>query len=681
MAAATESNKEDEVTAMGKASGAWCNELSAAEKELKKFWTRGRKVIKAYMDEASGDANESSGGKFNLFWANVGVLRASLYAVPPKPMVKREFDDFADQPARVAAVMMERLLNQGFERADSSLNTAMMRSVEDRLLPGLGQVWLRYVPEIQKTEVTPDTVLKGKTVKEGIFSEQITNEFVFTDYVYWEDFWWSTARCWEEVRWVARRVWMTKKEFTTRFGARYENLVTWTKKEPSKYGERVTPDSMGVDKTEVFEIWHKPTKSVHFVSRTCPHILEEQGDPLELDDFFPCPKPLLATHTTSSMIPKADYMMVQTQYRRLDNLSVRIGMLEDAIQASGVYDKNNKELSQLLPGNGTNRMIPVDNWAMFSEKGGFKGVIDWFPLEMIVNALDKLRELKSEAKAELYELTGISDIMRGTTSPRETLGAQQLKSQYSSVRLQYVQGEVAVFIQAMLRIKAEIISKHFQPEIIVRNSLIELTPDADMAPEAVEILKDEWSSSYRIQVFADTLAIPDYNAERAGRTEFIGAMGQFVSQVTQLTAQAPELGPFLMQVLQWGVASFRSAQTIEGVFSKAVVAMNQKLQQPPPPPPPDPAMVKAQAEIKAIEARTTIEVQAKQAKTTADVLAVQAKTDADIQALQQRTTADIAATQAKTSAVVQATAIRTRAQVQASREKNAAAINAKKESK
>jgi len=601
---------QQESSTKSNSSESWVKELTLAEKELRKFWQRGRRVIRGYLNETdSTSVQETGADKYNIFWANVGVLKASLYANPPKPLVKREWDDYMDQQGRVAAIMMERLITQGFEKPDSDLNTAFKQTVEDRLVSGLGQVWLSYEPEIEQLEIPQDN-----EAMEPLVLERVKTEHVFTDYLYWEDFLWSPCRTWEECRWVAKRVWMDRDAFCSRFGEAYDSLVAWTKKPAvDKVGDRVTPETMGVEKTEVFEIWHRPTRTVHWVSKSCSWELDSQDDPLELADFFPCPKPLLATHTTSNLVPKADYLMAQSQYRRLDNLSRRIGMLEDAIQASGVYDKANKELSQIL-GNSQNKMIPVENWAMFAEKGGMKGVVDWYPLDMVVGALDKLRGAKEAAKVELFELTGISDIMRGQTNARETLGAQEMKSQYSSVRLQYLQGEVAEFIQRVLRIKAEIISKHFLPETIIQRSLIELTPDADFAVEAVQIIKDDFMRCYRIQVFADTLAIPDYNAERAGRVEFITAAGQFISQVIPLLQIEPEAGPFLLQVLQWGVAGFRSAATIEGVFSRAITQMSNKLAkaaQNPQQQQPDPRVIVANAQAQAIQAKTQAELQRK----------------------------------------------------------------------
>src|SRR3954471_18695335 len=149
----------------GKLSGRWQKELALAEKDQRKFWERGRKVMKKYMDEseASNTSTSSDVDTFNIFWANIGVLKASMYANPPKPLVKREWNDYQDQVARVAGVMMERLLAQPFEHPSSDMNMAFKQCVEDRLIPGLGQVWLRYEPDIESIEISPEVkTIKGK---------------------------------------------------------------------------------------------------------------------------------------------------------------------------------------------------------------------------------------------------------------------------------------------------------------------------------------------------------------------------------------------------------------------------------------------------------------------------------------------------------------------------------------
>src|SRR5690606_34557057 len=61
--------------------------------------------------------------------------------------------------------------------------------------------------------------------------------------------------------------------------------------------------------------------------------------------------------------------------------------------------------------------------------------ITWIPLKEIAESISGLISARAELIDNYYQLSGISDIMRGATEAEETLGAQQLKSQYGSVRI------------------------------------------------------------------------------------------------------------------------------------------------------------------------------------------------------------------------------------------------------
>ena len=67
-------------------------------------------------------------------------------------------------------------------------------------------------------------------------------------------------------------------------------------------------------------------------------------------------------------------------------------------------------------------------------------------------------------------LTGISDIMRGTSDERETLGGQRLKTNASGTRLQHKQNEVARFARDTIRIMADIMCQHFSPQSLIEAS-------------------------------------------------------------------------------------------------------------------------------------------------------------------------------------------------------------------
>ena len=604
----------------------WKARINEVDTELDKVWrTAGDKIVNRYLDIRGDDGAPDESSKYNIFWANVQIMTSALYATPPSPSVTRQNGDAKDDVARTSALMLERILSIGVNRDASDMNAAFKYGVNDRLVPGLGQVWLRYDCQTE-TYTIPAAVdpLTGQLIP-AVQAERITKEEAPCDYVHWRDFLWSPARTWEEVWWVARRCWMKKKAFITRFGQdKYDDLkANYDSERKSGKGSSL-PKGFAKGRIEVFEIWCEDTNTVYFMNTHCDDLLDKVADPLELDDFFPCPKPLLATHTTNTIVPRADYTMVQDQYGELDVLNDRITTLTKALRVVGVYDKTQGELSKLLTGNEF-AMVAVDNWAMLAQNGGLKGSVDWFPVEQIAGVLEKLMVQRQAVIGQIYELTSISDIMRGASNARETAKAQTLKAQYSSVRLQLTQKDVARWVMHAMKIKAEIVCKHFQPESIIEQSQIMQTESSAFAQPAVALLKDYNAAQYRIEVGEDTLSLADYNAEREMRTEYITAVGQFLSQAGSIMGEAPEALPYLLRMVQWVTASFRGSSDIESVLDEAIAAASA----PKPAAPPDPA-------IAAEQAKSQLTMQIEDAKLQAENARVQMvednkKTLADMQ--------------------------------------------------
>jgi hypothetical protein len=135
---------------------------------------------------------------------------------------------------------------------------------------------------------------------------------------------------------------------------------------------------------------------------------------------------------------------------------------------------------------------------------------------------------------------------------------------------------IADWISQSLRIKAEIICKHWQPETIVKRSNIERTPDAAMALDAIALLKDEHMAQYRVNVEADSMAALDWAAERDAAVQFMQGLGAFISQVAPMAQSVPQAAPVLLSLLQWSVSKFRVSQQIEGVLDQAIGALKQQ---------------------------------------------------------------------------------------------------------
>jgi hypothetical protein len=619
----------------------WSNEIEAAEKELKKFHERGRAVTRRFLDER--DTLNTASKWFNIFYANTNILESALYAQLPKPAVSRKYTDYNDDVGRVAALIIERAITQDLDDPTDNFDACMRHCTQDRLVPGLSQAWLRLETDTEEISVPPTPgsdvdVPSPEGAPEEAPMQKIVAQRICVDYIYWQDFLWSPCRIWEERRWVARKAYMTREELIERFGAEKGNAcpLDFSANAIGTNSQSSTPKEDILKKAVVYEIWDRTTKKVAWYSKGMQDLLDEKNDPLQLKGFEPCPRPMLANVSTSNTTPRPDYYMIQDQYTELDTVNNRISMLVQACKVVGVYDKTAIGVSRMLTEGYDNQLIPVDNWAMFAEKGGLKGQVDWLPLEAVVTALQRLNEARETIKGQIYELTGIADIVRGASKASETLGAQQIKAQFASVRIKKLQDEVARFASDIMRIKAEIMVKHFEPELLIKKSNIMVTGNDEYVGPAMALLTSEQDFEWRIQINSDTMSQADYSMEKQDRIDFMTAISGFMQQVGPMLEAAPESAPVMLGLLKWTVAGFRGARDIEGMLDKALDAIQKQPEQPEGPTPEE-QKAKAEADRLAQEAQMEQQrFQMEQQAAQQTAMLEQQKAQMELQAEQQR---------------------------------------------
>jgi predicted RNA-binding Zn ribbon-like protein len=591
----------------------WSAEINAANKWFEKFVTRSKRVEDRYLDDRTDNTSgvSDSASVLNLFWSNVEVMIAALYARPPKVDVSRTFKDPDDDVARVAANILERVIQNDIQNESESDGGTFRDAILDRLVVGLGQLWARYEVETAKqTQPATTDPMTGMEIAPAREIEVIVDEKSPLDFVRWEDFLCSPIRRWRDCRWAARRVYMTKPQVMARFGEKIAESITFDKRTVSSLKSEENPLLISVvEQAQIYEIWDKQTKKAYWWSKDAPTILDFKDVPIKFPGFFPCPPPLLASTTTKSILPRCEYYMAQDQYEELDLVTSRIHLLTEAIRVVGVYDKNNEGVKNILSTKTMNEMIPVNNWAMFAEKGGLKGAVDWFPLDMVISTMDKLTGRKAEIIQEIYQVLGISDIMRGMSNPNETLGAQQLKSQFGGARIGRTQATIAFFVQSGLQLKATIITSLYQPQQLMKKSQIMSSLDAKYAEQAIQLLKDP-SMPFRIKVQADSMASPEWLSEKQERTGVVQSIAQFIGMSMPLIQSFPASGPYMIKILQWAVAGYKGGEELETVLDDAFTAM----QQPKPPAQPSPMQI---AELQKTQAEVTSK-QSSAAKTAAE---------------------------------------------------------------
>ena len=665
----------------------WQEEIQASQKQRRRWHVDGDKIVKRFLDfrgESTPDYAEldidSAGMRLNLFWTNVTTLQAMMYGNVPKIDVSRRFADPNDDVSRVAAEMMERVLNNDIEDNGDEVSDVLKACLQDRLLPGLGCARVRYEVETEEYEEVVHSIGPNGEMIQGVQTgERTVFEDAPIDYFHWRDVLWGWSRTWSKIPWIAYRAWLTRDEVSERFGEDVAKDLQY--KQQSVNDDKNTADDRDMasvwEKAEIWEVWDKVSRKVVFYSEGYERIIETRDDPLGLSGFFPSPPFFMANQTTSLYAPTPDFHLAKQLYSEIDLLQTRIRIITEAVKVVGVYDSSADGIARMFKEGMDNQLIPVDSWALFSEKGGIQGQIDWVPLTDIVNALDKLRELRSETIELLYQVTGMSDVLRGAGAGQyEGTGQALLKAKFGSVRVQCLQDEFGKFASDLMKIKAEVICRHFDPATIAQRANIENSYDQKLAPAALELLKNPDLARLRVKIKPESMAMVDYAQLKAERTEYITALATFMQSSAPLLDQDKGMMPYLLQLLQWGLSGFKGSQEIEGVIDQAIDAATKQAQNPQP----DPAQqaqqmamqmeqMKQQAELAKIQAKAAADAEIRRIDKEADIATSMAQHQAKIAEIR----ADMESKLAEVHAKMQADLLIERAQTQANIAQTAAA--------
>ncbi len=658
---------EDEITALeggerwdpAKVGAHWQQELERAQRYFKSWHDRCVKIEKIYLDQQS-DQTSAAKRRFPMLWANTSVLQPAVYARVPQPVVERRFKD-AQPVARIASELVERNLAYTGDEAD--LDSIMRAVRDDFLLCARGTVWLRYEADFEPLDmgVEPSNPPAGQGLGApgGIFDEigamggpqpeVIADERVCIDYVHWSDFLHSPARRWKDVTWVARRVPMTDEEMEKRFGT---EAMTARAAEGAagKKGESQAERAENEGKTHIWEIWCKSENYTVWMADGAPVALEVSEPPLDLTHFWPCPRPAYGTMSTSSLIPVPDYVYYQQQCDEIDLLTKRINKLTDQLRLKIFYPSGDGAISPAIekamrPENDM-VMVPIPEWAAFTDKGGSKAIVT-LPIDEVQKVIVACMAARKQLIEDVYQITGISDIVRGDTQASETATAQRIKSQWGSIRIRDRQAELARFARDIIRLAGEIICDQFQPETLMLVSGIKLPtmaekqqvqmqmqqmqmaaqqaamraeqtgqpspPPPEMPPrlqqmmgqptidEVVQLLRNDSIRGFQIEIETDSTIEPDEDAEKQRRMEFVQMVGGFMQQAGAMAQQSPMLVPVMVETLLFAARGFRAGRQLESTLEQVGAQLSQAASAPKPEPQPAPGeMIKLKtAEVKA----------------------------------------------------------------------------------
>lgn len=452
----------------------WKMELKLADKRDAVWRRLVTDIYKAYTPQ-SPERNS-----FNILWTNTETLRQSVYNSLPQPDVRRRYQD-ADPLGKQVGEVLTRALE--FCQDTYDFDGLLKEDVLTMLLAGRTVSRVRYVPEISiipgEEANSIDAEGADETSPEANESEQLDWEQVICEKVQWDDFRiLCAAKTWDGVTAEAFRHRFTREDCIEKFGEEIGNAIPLDSIDDEEINKDA--DCADIFKTaEIWEIWDKEEKQVLFICKGYDTPCKIIDDPLKLSGFFPNPKPLYAIENDQTLVPAALFTQYEQQAKELNKISTRINKLIDALRVRGIYDSTLSELSELMKA-ADNELIPGQNITALLERGGLEKAIWMMPIQDAAMVLRELYSQRDQTKQIIYEITGISDIMRSASDPRETFGAQQIKTQWGTQRLQRMQKEVQRYIRDLVRLKAEIIAEKFQPETLEAMTLVNLPHQAQI---------------------------------------------------------------------------------------------------------------------------------------------------------------------------------------------------------
>jgi hypothetical protein len=588
-----------------------------------KFWMDAIALASDEEDDWRKDAEETesiySGGRdgnaknrrrFNILYSNTETLSAAVYNSAPVPDVRQRYPDNPEQqqppmpgqppaammphPARDAARVIERCLNYSLDEYDVD---ATFRTVaQNGLVAGRGLIRVRYKPMADDTGIAYQSVV--------------------CEPVDWRTFRRGPATRWADVQWIAFRHYLTRdelKKLNPEVGTTLNLDYALPKSDTDKGDGKNTSDVF--KRGEVWEIWDKERREVVFIapSHTLGPILTVR-DPLGLIDFFPVPRPFQPMDVSGSIIPVEPYRLYSGLADELEMLTRRIRALTAAIKWRGAYiDPQMGDFLSKFEKLDDGDMAPVDNPAAMT--AGLDKAFWFQPTEQAAKVLMQLYEARDQVKQSIYEVTGISDLLRGSSVASETATAQGIKAQWGSLRVSVMQAEMQRIARDVIRMKTEIIAEKFEPATLQSMSGMELTPDV------LALLKNDVLRRYRVDVETDSTIRADLQRQQQNVSGFVQGFGQFIQSV----GPAVQAGALPMPVVAEMVKSFSRVFKLGRAVEEALDNMPSQA-----PPQADPAAAQ-QAEAQAAQQAEAAKMQAEQAKMQAQMQMKQMEIEAQTQ--------------------------------------------------
>lgn len=589
----------------------WIDRITSAEKKWQVYHDLIKEIREYYK-------NEKKKNKQNIFWSSIETLKPFIYFKAPTPYVERR-SKVANPIEDAACKILETALIHNLDSQD--FDGVIKYARNDYLLSGLGLTYEKFEPVIEQVSQQIETVgpITGETITQSMSAEVMTEAKVETTYFDPKKvlFDCNHVAVWEDCEWVAQIIEMTKREAIAQFGEEIASQIV----------ERGFSLEEELDRaTKVYRIWDKKGQKIIYLAKEVKdRFLRVDDDVLKIDGFYPFPKPIFATMANDGLIPVPDYSEIKCQLDELDGINARMKLTQQALKVAGAYDGSFPELANILDKDVT--LIQVSDFDKVREKGGIDGFVGFMPIGQYIEALKALAERRAQLMSAIYEITGVSDIMRGNADPNETATAVTKKTNFGTLRNQDRQNDFQRYLTDVLKIKAEIICEMFTPELLAQYADSETNPQ--IVDAAIQLLKSDKLRNLTLGIETDTSFMQDEEAEKT--LDAVKTIHEMITAAFQTVSAQPALLTLYKKMIESVVVTLPNTRQFTAAIDDTFNRIEQELAQPDEEQP-NPDVIRAQADMmraQADQVKNANEYQVKQEANAIKEQEVQLKKQAE----------------------------------------------------
>lgn len=376
--------------------------------------------------------------EYNILYANTEILTPALYSQTPTVEIKKRHEKrtkVMDGVILALSRMAEFCLDSNIPNAPS-FSTSVLNTVRDSLLGGQGISRVRF--------------------------KKVPYPCIYLEHVAYDSFIWDAAPTWDKVQWIAFKHVFTLSQAKTEFAEELQKNPDSLKALEAAATDETDSNRQTV---ELYEVWDKTTKIVRFLLERGDISgddlsLRTLEDPFQLPEFWPCCAPLAHIFRPDSLTPVALYEFYRKQAEELNRITARLNHIIAAVKIRGTYDPQFAELRNIFEDTSSeNKLFPAKAGSISVAPGGIDKAIWLVPIDKFITVARELQAARRDIQSVIYQITGLSDIVRGSSAASETATAQEIKSKWGGLRLATMQTSVAAYVRDNIRLMLDVAGK------------------------------------------------------------------------------------------------------------------------------------------------------------------------------------------------------------------------------